>query len=230
MPIFTLSKTKVEFPPPELATAYGGLLAVGGDLRVERLLQAYSNGIFPWPSDDVPLAWWSPDPRFVVYPEALKVPKSLARVMKKEPFTFTVDRCFADVIHHCSATERPDQDGTWITTKIRQAYIALHQAGHAHSFEAWSDGRLVGGLYGVSLGRCFFGESMFAHAPDASKSAFVTLAKALFQQGCPFIDCQVYTDHLARFGAEEIPRARFLSQLRSALASPSPSIDWAALV
>lgn len=229
MPIYRLS-SKIEFPPPELATDYDGLLAVGGDLSVERLLTAYANGIFPWPSDGLPLAWWSPDPRFVLYPHALTVPKSLSRVLKKNTFTYTGDRCFAEVINHCRTAKRAGQDGTWITARMVKAYIALHRAGHAHSVEAWSGNRLAGGLYGVSLGCCFFGESMFALEPDASKCAFARLAGELHKQGCPLIDCQVYTDHLARFGATEIPRAVFLGQLRGALLSAAPPIDWGALV
>ena len=228
MPVYRLS-SRIEFPSPELATDYGGLLAVGGDLSEERLLTAYSNGIFPWPSEGLPLAWWSPDPRFVLYPRALIIPKSLSRVLKKNMFTYTVDRCFAEVIGHCRTAKRAGQDGTWITAKMKNAYIALHRAGYAHSVEAWLGDRLAGGLYGVSLGCCFFGESMFALEPDASKCAFVRLAEELHKQGCPLIDCQVHTDHLARFGAVEIPRAAFLEQLHAALQSASPPINWGSL-
>ena len=215
MPIYRLDDS-ITFPPTDHAEPYG-LLAVGGDLRVERLLEAYRNGIFPWPLKGVPLAWWSPDPRFVLYPQKLKVPKSLERVLRKQIFTLTIDRCFSEVIHHCRSVKRPDQPGTWITSKIAKGYIALHEAGYAHSVEAWRDGKLAGGLYGVSIGRCFFGESMFAVEPDASKCAFVSLVRALRAQGCPLIDCQVHTDHLERFGAEEIPRAQFLQELQGPL-------------
>jgi len=228
MPVYRLS-SKIEFPPPELATDYDGLLAVGGDLSVERLRTAYANGIFPWPSEGLPLAWWSPDPRFVLYPRALTVPKSLSRVLKKNTFTYTVDRCFAEVIGHCRTVKRAEQDGTWITAKMEKAYIALHRAGYAHSVEAWSGDRLAGGFYGVSLGCCFFGESMFAREPDASKCAFVRLVEELHKQECPLIDCQVYTDHLARFGAVEISRTAFLEQLRAALLSAASPINWESL-
>ena len=228
MPVYRLS-AKIDFPPPELATDYDGLLAVGGDLSEERLLTAYANGIFPWPCEELPLAWWSPDPRFVLYPHALTVSKSLARVLKKNTFTYTVDRCFAEVIGHCRKAKRVGQDGTWITAKMEKAYIALHRAGYAHSVEAWAGDRLAGGLYGVSIGCCFFGESMFAHEPDASKCAFVRLVEELQKQRCPLVDCQVYTEHLARFGAVEIPRTAFLEQLRAALLSVTSPINWESL-
>ena len=227
MPIHLLDDHHIIFPSPESATE-DGVLAVGGDLRVERLLEAYRNGVFPWPVSGLPLVWWSPDPRFVLYPAELQIPKSLQRILKKKPFTYTVDTCFADVIGKCRGIKRPDQPGTWITAQIKQAYIALHHAGHAHSIETWLDNRLVGGLYGVSIGPCFFGESMFATEPDASKCAFAQLVPALQAQGCPFIDCQVHTDHLERFGAREIPRPQFLAELAVALASPL-KLDWPAV-
>jgi leucyl/phenylalanyl-tRNA--protein transferase len=223
MAIYRLNESII-FPPPEHAEEYG-LLAVGGDVRVERLLEGYRQGIFPWPVEGVPLAWWSPDPRFVLYPSDLKISKSLQRVLRKRVFTFTIDHCFADVIHNCRSVKRPDQPGTWITPQIKKGYIALHEAGYAHSVEAWRDGKLVGGLYGVSLGRCFFGESMYATEPDASKCAFVRLVGALHAQGCPLIDCQVHTDHLERFGAQEIPRAQFLHELHAILLGDE-GIHW----
>jgi len=223
MPIYRLNKS-INFPPPEHAEA-DGVLAVGGDVCVERLLEAYRCGIFPWPIEGVPLVWWSPDPRFVLYPGDLKISKSLQRVLRKRVYTFTIDHSFADVVHNCRSVKRPEQPGTWITTQIMQGYIALHEAGYAHSVEAWKDGKLVGGLYGVSLGRCFFGESMFATEPDASKCAFARLVEALRAQGCPLIDCQVHTDHLERFGAQEIPRAQFLQELHAALQG-DPIINW----
>jgi leucyl/phenylalanyl-tRNA--protein transferase len=226
MPIYRLNNSII-FPPTDHAEPYG-LLAVGGDVRVERLLEAYRKGIFPWPLDDVPLAWWSPDPRFVLYPSKLKVPKSLDRVLRKQIFTLTIDHCFSDVIHQCRSVKRPDQPGTWITSQIKKGYIALHEAGHAHSVEAWREGKLVGGLYGVSIGRCFFGESMFALEPDASKCAFVSLVRALRAHGCPLIDCQVHTDHLERFGAEEIPRAQFLQEIQNHL-QDAEAINWKTL-
>lgn len=217
----------IVFPPPEHAEAYG-LLAVGGDVRVERLLAAYRHGIFPWPVEGIPLAWWSPDPRFILYPSELKIPKSLQRVLRKRTFRFTIDHCFSEVIHSCRSVKRPEQPGTWITPQIKKGYIALHEAGYAHSVEAWMDGKLVGGLYGVCLGRCFFGESMYAVKPDASKCTFVRIVEALRAQGCPLIDCQVPTDHLARFGAQEIPRGRFLKELKTGLQGVG-FIDWGAM-
>jgi leucyl/phenylalanyl-tRNA--protein transferase len=226
MAIYRLDQSTI-FPPPEHAEECG-LLAVGGDVRVERLLEAYRQGIFPWPVEGVPLAWWSPDPRFVLYPSELKISKSLQRVLRKRPFLFTIDRCFTDVIHNCRAVKRPDQPGTWITSQIEKGYIALHEAGYAHSVEAWREGKLVGGLYGVSLGRCFFGESMYASEPEASKCAFASLVQALHAQGCPLIDCQVHTDHLERFGAEEIPRALFLRELNTILRGDA-IINWKAI-
>jgi leucyl/phenylalanyl-tRNA--protein transferase len=226
MAIYRLDHSTI-FPPPEHAEECG-LLAVGGDVRVERLLEAYRQGIFPWPLEGVPLAWWSPDPRFVLYPAELKISKSLERVLRKRRFHLTIDRCFKDVIHNCRAIKRPDQPGTWITSRIEKGYIALHEAGYAHSVEAWLEGKLVGGLYGVSLGHCFFGESMYAIEPDASKCAFASLVQALHAQGCPLIDCQVHTDHLERFGAQEIPRARFLQEL-NAILQKAEGIDWKAI-
>lgn len=226
MAIYRLNESII-FPPPDHAEEYG-LLAVGGDVRVERLLEAYRSGIFPWPVKGVPLAWWSPDPRFVLYPAELKISKSLQRVIRKRIFNFTVDHCFSDVIHNCRSVKRPDQPGTWITPQIEKGYVKLHEAGYAHSVEAWKDGDLVGGLYGVSLGRCFFGESMYAAEPDASKCAFVRLVDALRAQGCPLIDCQVHTDHLERFGAQEIPRDQFLQELHAALQGDE-GINWQAM-
>jgi leucyl/phenylalanyl-tRNA--protein transferase len=227
MPVYRLGD-RIAFPPAALASD-DGLLAVGGDLRVERLLEAYRNGIFPWPMPGAPLAWWSPDPRFVLHPTELQVPKSLQRVLRKGSFTITVDRSFEAVIRGCRRAERPGQLGTWITGDMVDAYIALHRAGHAHSVEAWQDGALAGGLYGVALGACFFGESMFAVRPDASKCAFVRLVEALAAQNCPLIDCQVHTDHLERFGAGHVPRSRFLRELSEALSAKRPPIDWTAL-
>lgn len=227
MPVYRLDDSCL-FPPPVHADPCG-LLAVGGDLRVERLLAAYHQGIFPWPCAEAPLAWWSPDPRFVLYPAELTIPKSLSRVLRKGAFTFTIDRAFPEVIHQCRTVKRPDQPGTWITPQIKRGYIALHEAGYAHSVETWLEGRLVGGLYGVALGRCFFGESMFALEPDASKCAFVRLVQALQAAGCPLIDCQVYTDHLARFGARAIPRTSFLGELRALLSGSQQPINWKTL-
>lgn len=211
MPIYRLSGSPV-FPDPHLAEP-SGLLAVGGDLRPERLLEAYRTGIFPWYSDDQPILWWSPDPRMVLHTADLHVPRSLAKRMRRGDWTFTLDTAFGQVIRHCARTPRPGQDGTWLTPAMVTAYIRLHELGHAHSCEAWQDGVLVGGLYGISVGDLFCGESMFSHAPDASKAAFVRLVQQLSAWGVPLVDAQVHTDHLARFGAVEIPRHDFLTRI-----------------
>jgi leucyl/phenylalanyl-tRNA--protein transferase len=227
MPVYRLGKA-LRFPSPDEAEP-DGLLAVGGDLSVERLLLAYRSGIFPWPVEDLPLVWWSPDPRFVLYPDRFHVPKSLERVVRKAPYAITYDRDFAAVIQGCRRTPRPGQPGTWITPAMVRAYERLHAAGHAHSVEAWSeDQRLVGGLYGVAIGGCFFGESMFAIEPDASKCAFVDLVRRLIGSGCALIDCQVHTDHLERFGAIDVPRERFLQDLAAALAVVAQPGPWEA--
>ncbi len=206
------------FPPPEEADA-DGLLAVGGDFSPERLLAAYTSGIFPWPiSEDSPITWFSPDPRFVLMPEDLHIPKSLVKTLRKGLFEYKIDSAFQEVIHACSTVPRPGQEGlTWITDDLERGYCELNRLGFAHSFEAWQDGKLVGGFYGVGIKRCFFGESMFARVPDASKCAFATFARWMFEQGVPWIDCQVRTDHLARFGAKEIPRTEYLRLLSTAL-------------
>ncbi len=206
------------FPPVEWALEEpNGLLAVGGDLSSQRLLNAYAQGIFPWYSEGQPILWWSPNPRLVLLPNELHIPKSLRKTIKKTPYRITLDTAFAQVIEHCSTTPRDGQDGTWITDEMKQAYIQLHKQGYAHSVEAWQGEQLVGGLYGVALGKAFFGESMFALRPDASKIAFVYLVRQLQQWGYQLIDCQVYTAHLARFGALEVPRANFVQHLRAAL-------------
>lgn len=223
MPIFKLDERLV-FPPPDLAE--DGLLAVGGDLRPERLLLAYSHGIFPWYEDGLPILWHSPDPRMVLEGERLHVPRSLRKTMRQQRYRVTYDTAFRAVIEACATTPRPDQDGTWITGEMIRAYGRLHELGLAHSVEAWQGRDLVGGLYGVSLGAAFFGESMFARAPDASKIAFVTVVEHLREKGITLIDCQVYTDHLARFGAEEWTRARYLATLGRALRRPTWRGRW----
>lgn len=205
------------FPPVDWALEEpDGLLAVGGDLSPQRLLNAYAHGIFPWYSDGQPILWWSPDPRLVLQPAQLHIPRSLRKTLKKQPFAITLDTDFAAVIEKCSEP-RADQAGTWITDEMQAAYINLHKLGYAHSVEAWQEDQLVGGLYGVALGKAFFGESMFTRQPDASKIAFVQLTRQLHIWGYQLIDCQVYTEHLARFGAKEIPRASFIQQLQQAL-------------
>jgi len=185
-----------------------GLLAVGGDLQPERLLYAYRNGIFPWYGPDQPILWWSPDPRLLLYPEQLHVSHSLAKTLRQQRFRVTFDQAFDQVIQACAAP-RPGQAGTWITPEMQTAYIEMHRLGHAHSVECWQQGRLVGGLYGLAMGRVFFGESMFSHMTDASKVGFVTLVRQLERWDYRLIDCQVYTGHLERLGARMIPRREF---------------------
>lgn len=192
----------------------------------ELLIQAYAQGFFPWPHEDKPIEFYCPDPRFVLLFENLHVSKSLEKQIKKQPYEIRLDTCFEDVMRACSKAQRPGQSGTWIRDDIFDAYIGLHQLGLAHSVEAFSDNKLVGGLYGVSLGGVFFGESMFANAPDASKIAFVTLVKQLEAWDFDFIDCQAYTDHLARFGATFWPRDKFLQELAKSLEKPTRQGLW----
>jgi leucyl/phenylalanyl-tRNA--protein transferase len=224
MPIFLLSDS-LRFPPPHLASKEG-LLAMGGDLTRERLLSAYRKGIFPWYSEGEPLLWWSPDPRLVLYPKELKISHSLKKTIRRQKFSLTIDTAFMAVIKACARVHLKDQKGTWITDDMIHAYCDLHKAGYAHSVEAWYDGDLAGGLYGISLGRCFYGESMFTRVSDASKVAFVKLVEVLIDQSCHIIDCQVKTDHLIRFGAREIPRKRFLQQLEKSLKHPTIRGKW----
>ncbi|HET6981231.1 MAG TPA: leucyl/phenylalanyl-tRNA--protein transferase [Myxococcaceae bacterium] len=221
MTVFLLGQDPEAFPPPERADR-SGLLAVGGDLSPARLLAGYRRGIFPWYSEGQPILWHSPDPRFVLLPGQLHRPKSLEKVLRRKVFELRADTAFSEVLTACAESPRPGQDGTWITPEMHAAYVELHRLGHAHSVEAWKDGALVGGLYGVALGRVFFGESMFARVPDASKAAFATIARALFDAGCLLIDCQVETEHLARFGAADIPRRRFLHLLGPAVQAGPP--------
>ena len=225
MPVYRLNPDDDRFPPAEEADPTG-LLAVGGDLRPRRLLAAYAQGIFPWYSEGVPILWHSPDPRFVLVPEQIHVPKSLAKTLRRGQYEVRYDTAFEKVIDGCKRTPRPGQDGTWITGEMRRAYVELHRLGFAHSAESWEDGELRGGLYGVSLGSAFFGESMFAHAPDASKVAFVALAGRLAAWQFTLLDCQVETEHLARFGAEHWPRSRFLASLAQALEAPTRKGPW----
>jgi leucyl/phenylalanyl-tRNA--protein transferase len=219
--VFLLGQDPEAFPPPERADR-SGLLAIGGDLTPERLLAGYRRGIFPWYSEGQPILWHSPDPRFVLLPGKLHVPRSLDKVLRRRTYDIRADTAFEEVLSACAVAPRPGQDGTWITREMHAAYGVLHRLGHAHSVEAWRDGALVGGFYGVALGRVFFGESMFARAPDASKAAFVSAARALFEAGCLLIDCQVETEHLARFGAGDIPRRRFLQLLGPAVQGSPP--------
>lgn len=225
MPIYQLHRQPV-FPDPRLADP-SGLLGVGGDLTPERLLEAYRTGIFPWYSQGQPILWWSPDPRMVLFVDELKVGRSLRKRLRQRPFRLTMDTAFDDVVDACSSVPRPGQDGTWITPAIRDGYHALHELGHAHSVEAWdADDTLVGGLYGVAVGRTFAGESMFAAADDASKVAFVALVRQLKRWGTPLVDCQMHTPHLERFGAREIPRDDFLSRLETLTTAPMHIGPW----
>lgn len=224
MPVFKLDDRLI-FPPPEMADE-GGLLAVGGDLSPERLLLAYSEGIFPWYSKELPILWHSPDPRLVLRTENLHVGRSLRKAIAKQPYAIKLDTAFPQVIAACANVFRPDQFDTWITDDMLAAYCRLHELGFAHSAEAWRGDELVGGLYGVSLGAAFFGESMFASAANASKIAFVTLVRQLHAWGINLVDCQVHTEHLARFGAELWPRRRFLRALHEALDHPTRRGKW----
>ena len=199
--------------PPVSAAVEGGLLMAGGDLSTERLLYAYSQGIFPWFDENSPILWWSPDPRCVLFPEKLHVGGSLRRVLNSGRFTFTVDTCFDRVIRACAETPRAGQDGTWIVPEMIEAYERLHALGHAHSVEVWQDGELAGGLYGVQRGEAFFGESMFHWRADASKAAVVHLTTWLRERGVKMVDCQQTTPHMLHLGAEEIPRSLFLARL-----------------
>ncbi len=224
MPVFQLDERLV-FPPAELADS-DGLLAVGGDLRPERLILAYGSGIFPWPTDEYPLLWHSPDPRFVLEGTGLHVPRSLQKTMRKGRYRCTLDGAFRRVIEACATRPRPGQKGTWITGAMVEAYVDLHELGCAHSVEVWQQGELVGGLYGVSLGGAFFGESMFADRPDASKVGFVRLVQQLGRWDINLIDSQVHTPHLDRFGAEHWPRARYLERLAQELGKPTRRGRW----
>lgn len=207
--IFQLTK-ELRFPHPSLANE-GGLLAVGGDLGTERLLLAYNNGIFPWYSDGEPICWYAPDPRCVLYPKNIIISKSMQKVLKDNIFTITTNKAFTDVISNCKNKERPEQDGTWITDDMKNAYIELHKKGHAHSVEVWQKQKLVGGLYGIKMGEIFCGESMFSLVSNASKAALIWLCK---NGGYKLIDCQVPTEHLMRMGAEEISLNEYLQILQ----------------
>jgi leucyl/phenylalanyl-tRNA--protein transferase len=222
--VYRLGKT-LAFPPPEEAEP-SGLLAVGGDLASDRLLLAYAMGIFPWYTDDTPILWFSPDPRGVLTPGSLVVHRSLARRVRSASFVVTLDRAFGDVVRGCASAPRDGQQGTWITEDMIAAYERLHALGFAHSVETWMDGELVGGLYGVSLGTAFFGESMFSRERDASKVALVHLVRQLDRWRFGLIDCQVRNDHLASLGAEQWPRQRFLESLARALQDPTRRGVW----
>jgi len=215
------------FPPVETALVDpDGLLCAGGDLSPERLIEAYRRGIFPWFSAGQPILWWSPDPRTVLYPSELRVSRSLGKALRNRGYTVSVDHAFAGVIDHCADRAlRPE--GTWITPEMRAAYLRLHELGWSHSVETWEAGRLVGGLYGVALGRVFFGESMFSIARDASKVALWGLARLLRERDVRFLDCQVASGHLSSLGARSLPRREFLRELAAATADPlRPDQSW----
>jgi len=224
MPIFRLVDDLV-FPPPDYADP-SGLLAVGGDLSSERLLEAYRLGIFPWYSEDQPILWWSPDPRLVLQLDDFKLSRSLRKTLRKGIFQVTFDRAFEEVIRACAAVPRVGQHGTWLTDEMQEAYINLHGLGFAHSVETWCGEKLVGGLYGVSLGRAFFGESMFHRKSDASKVALATLVEKLKSWRFHFIDAQMTTDHMLSLGAKEMPRRIFLKRLHGALRHPTKRGKW----
>jgi leucyl/phenylalanyl-tRNA--protein transferase len=214
-------------PLPPVASALrrpNGLLAAGGGLSVRRLVDAYGRGCFPWYSKGEPVLWWSPDPRMVLFPSELHVPRSLDRRLRRGDFRITADRAFADVIAGCA--EPRDDGGTWITDEMIAAYQRLHAAGYAHSVEAWQDDMLVGGLYGVGIGQAFFGESMFTRVTDASKAAFVSMVRIFVERGVGLIDCQMRTEHLARFGAREIPRSEFLTRVQVLARNDAPRDLW----
>ncbi len=223
MPVFRLD-ARLVFPPVHLAE--DGLLAIGGDLSPERLLLAYSQGIFPWYSRSTPILWHSPDPRMVMTPTQLTINRSLRKQIRRRPYELRMDTAFVDVMRGCADTPRPDQAGTWLVPDMVAAYTRLHELGFAHSIEAWKDGALVGGLYGVSLGAAFFGESMFARAPDASKIAYVAAIRQLAAWGVSLIDCQVHTHHLERFGAHEVSREIYMRMLHVALDEPTLRGAW----
>lgn len=212
LPLFFLGD-RLEFPPVEAANE-DGLLAVGGDLSPERLLLAYKSGIFPWFNEDNLILWWSPNPRMVLFPNKIKISKSMRKVIRTEQFNLTQNTCFEKVLDSCAKVQRKGQDGTWITPKMKLAYLNLFEKGFAKSFEVWEGNNLVGGLYGIDLGHVFCGESMFSTVPNASKFAFIKLTQELEQEKYRLIDCQVHTKHLESLGAEQISREDFMNILQ----------------
>lgn len=204
----------LQFPNVEMADNEG-LLAVGGDLSVERLILAYENGIFPWFNEGSAILWWSPDPRMVLFPKNIKISRGMRKVLKRSFFRLTMNTCFDEVVYECATIRRAGQEGTWITTEMRKAYSKLYELGFAKSYEVWQDTKLVGGLYGIDLGHVFCGESMFSEVSNASKFAFIKIAQELEAKKYSLIDCQMNTPHLASLGAEEIPRADFIKILKA---------------
>lgn len=215
MPIFRLNDDLI-FPHPSLAEE-DGLLAIEGDLSTQRIMIAYCNGIFPWFSEGEPILWWSPDPRFIIYPKDVRISHSMKKLLKNNVYRISFNTCFKDVISSCASVRK--ESGTWINEDMIEAYCKLHELGHAHSVEAWYEDRLVGGLYGISIGKCFFGESMFSTMDNASKVAFITLCKKLEEKEYIVVDCQVYTKHLESLGAVSIPRAEFLELIEKGIQS-----------
>lgn len=224
MPVYQLNEI-IGFPDPCEAND-DGLLAVGGDLSVERIITAYSLGIFPWFNDDEEILWWSPNPRLILEPENFKLSKSLKRVVRKKSITVVFDKQFEQVIENCANTDRKDEEGTWLTKNMKAAYIDLHEKGLAHSVEVYEDGDMIGGLYGLSLGKAFFGESMFFKKNDASKVALYYLCQELKKWGFNFIDAQIETDHLLSLGAQKIEREDFLERVQLAQESPTCKGKW----
>ncbi len=226
MPVFWLSEKDLSFPHPELANE-DGILAIGGDLSVERLLIAYNNGLFPWYNPEDPILWWSPDPRFVLFPDELKVAKSMRSYFNQRKFEVTFDQDFEKVIRNCKNQDRKGQvGGTWISEDMINAYCNLYEAGYAHSVEVWKGKELVGGLYGIGLGKMFFGESMFAKESNASKVGFITLVKYLIAKGYRLIDCQQETKHLKSLGGRSIPRKSFLEMVTENQEIPTTPGHW----
>ncbi len=224
MPVFLLSDD-ITFPSPVFSRP-DGLLAVGGDLAVERLLVAYRLGIFPWFVEDEPILWWSPDPRLVLYPDEFRLSRSLKKIIRQNRFQVTFDAAFERVITACAQIRTKNREGTWIGPEMIRAYGRLHELGLAHSVEVWQGELLAGGLYGVALGKCFFGESMFTRVSNASKVGLAALVERLQKWSFHLIDCQVTTDHLLRCGAREIPRGTFLAQLEKALLADTREGKW----
>ena len=224
MPIFRLSD-RISFPPAHFASN-NGLLAIGGDLSESRLLMAYRMGIFPWFSEEDPILWWSPNPRLVLFPDEVRISRRLRRTIRQGRFTVTADTVFKHVIDECARVRLEKGEMTWLIDDMIAAYKGLHEMGYAHSIETWVDGRLAGGLYGVSLGGIFFGESMFTRVPNASKAALVGLCRHLESRGFDLIDCQVTTGHLIRMGAREIARRDFLKKLAASLQRPTDTGRW----
>ncbi len=225
--VYLPPEADVEFPNPR--TIEGDIVATGGNLSPGMLLSAYRRGIFPWFSEGDPILWWSLNPRFVIFPARFHISRSLRKTIRKNPFTLTLDADFAAVMEGCRDSWRPGQDGTWITADMFEGYVALHELGYAHSVEAWKDGKLAGGLYGVSLGGCFYGESMFTRVTDASKVAFAALGGILADADFGLIDCQQHTRHLSSFGAIDMQRSCFLDALEKELMKPTLLGDWGGL-